>query len=184
MIVITAAFPMSAAASEIPPFQDILNEYGLEYHEEQYIVTKEGNDYYFYSLNMVDTVKLYEGNYIFDPNYTYANLIAYKFSYPNYYLKPFRQANYHGNYAFQTSLNGNIINSSFDVKLTGSDTVVFQSSPLTTQAATVKGVVMTTDLKRSLSELVALIPVLLPCIICFMSIRKGLKFTFSMLRAA
>lgn len=55
----------------------------------------------------------------------------------------------------------------------------------TTPGAVVLGATMKkTNLSQVLSELIAVLPILVPVLISFIAIRKGLKFTLSQLRAA
>ena len=55
----------------------------------------------------------------------------------------------------------------------------------TTPGAAVLGATMKkTNLSQVLSELIAVLPILVPVLISFIAIRKGLKFTLSQLRAA
>lgn len=175
------AFPTTAIAAEVPPFFDILDEYGLS-HYDHYIVTQDSsNNYYVYTVPRQYTLR--DNSNAFSPSGVDDVHYSYCFKSPNYYLKPTSIKNgSNTQYVYNLALTGSIVFSSYDVKRENGAAVFQQSPSIQTAAGTVKGAIMTTDLTRSMSELVALLPVLIPCMICFLSIRKGLKFTFRMLR--
>lgn len=179
----TTAQTSSGDPQSLPPFYDILDDYGLSYFKEQYVLSKKGNDYYFYTLDSGSSVR---GSALVDLRFQGgSSMYAYKFSFPNYYLEPDVIPSYTGSmYATDTHIEGNIIRSSYDIYNQDSGGTVFQLTPLTQTQTHLKGVITVASLKPLLSEVIALLPVLIPCMISFIAIRKGLSFTFRMLRAA
>lgn len=80
----------------------------------------------------------------------------------------------------------NILYSSKDILVNGSDTVFFwqmSSIPTSTSRVPLNTVLTSTLLSGILDELIAMLPVLFPVLITFIAIRKGIAFTLTILRS-
>lgn len=74
--------------------------------------------------------------------------------------------------------------SNYDFDNAGTTFQQTPSTPTTPGAAVLGATMKKTNLSQVLSELIAVLPILVPVLISFIAIRKGLKFTLSQLRAA
>lgn len=55
---------------------------------------------------------------------------------------------------------------------------------LASSGSTIAGAVSSSDLNGVLTEIIALLPVVIPVVIGYIGLRKGIKFLFSTLRSA
>lgn len=186
--VIFACFPITAfAQTSYPNFIKIGEEQGINL--TKYAVTEDDKAYYILAgYAYVNDTKGSEGGWWYTHNNSTATLRTpvYKCLKSNPYKKWTLEPNGHPNgytmygfiYKGQT-----LILSNFDVYTT-SDKLFFKQTPLQTATPLLTGVIKDTQLKNVLNELIAVLPVLIPCVIALIAIRKGIKFTLATLRTA
>lgn len=187
--VIIACFPITAfAQTSYPNFIKIGEEQGITV--KNYWITEDDNYYHvilgygFYS----------KGNGLFPYSNGIANYSCkvYKVKKSNPYKTWEKENNSEGQgfggyaYYYFEKMGQTMILGDQDLKYSDSadSEIFFKQTPLQTATPLLTGVIKDTQLKNVLNELIAVLPVLIPCVIALIAIRKGIKFTLITLRTA
>lgn len=200
-------FAQTAFAAYLPPFIDIANDEGYTIFKNDdgdydyviiqndksrcyYLVTTSYKDYF----DSVDNPTVRFPDTLYSPT-SYIYTISYSNPYTGWTSKKYT-------YNQSVSLKGSIISSSKNLYANGTDAgndvSVYSANPLSISNSSSSGSssggstssgkghlnFTTSMLNGVLAEIIACLPILIPVIIAFIAIRKGIKFTLCMLRSA
>lgn len=188
--VIFACFPITAFAQTLyPNFIKIGEEQGITV--KNYWITEDENFYHvilgygFYNKDKGGLFPYSTGT----SNYTCR---VYKVKKSNPYKTWEKENNSEGQgfggyaYYYFEKMGQTMILGDQDLKYSDSadSEIFFKQTPLQTAIPLLTGVIKDMPLKNVLNELISVLPVLIPCVIALIAIRKGIKFTLATLRTA
>lgn len=177
--------PLTALASYTPPFLDIAKEQGLTVKNNYAVVVKDGYYYIFFGnagfeVSYADnTLKT---NQDWNHSETFANV--YKVSTSNPYSTwvsvsseaddPFTNFTTNG----RTLTDCYMVSNSYNIPVS-----VGYGSSVSGGKTTLSKFLNTSLVGGVLNEIISLLPVIIPVVIVFIAIRKGIRFVFSTLRS-